>query len=629
MTKKVIAVILSVITAVLSLTIGAGAVGEAGDNLDITVVIGENANSLEKSAAGFLRDTVKESTGVQYRIITDSEEKSGFEIAVGNTNRSDCDVSSLDDGGYVIKSYDGGVAVIGAGNRGNIYGVCRLLKDFGGYRSFTAGDKLKNDGGELNIPENVNIEYSPYFEYTETDWRLRQFDSSVYSVSNGLNGGVYSTIPEELGGTVNYIGSFCHTLTGQFCSKDKYFDSHPEYFALRDGKRVSSQLCLTNDDVYKIVLGEVVELLKEKHDPESALQIISVTQADNQEYCRCEKCKKVDDENGSQAGTMIAFANRIAEQVALMGYDNVAIDTFAYQYTRKPPKNVKPLDNVIVRLCSIECCFSHTFEDSECEQNVNFMSDLSGWGKICERVYVWDYATNYPHTLCIFPDFGTLQRNMQILYENNVKGVYVEGNYYLQKCDTEFGDLRSYLISALLTDPYCDYDKAMREFCDSYYGSAGAQIVEFINMTSENAKKVHVGCYNSMNKSLAFSIKEVKKCDELWKTAKLNTADDETANEHVRRSEISWRMWKSSVRRGEFAFLGLFPERMRLYRDICDTGTEKFCEWDKFEMKIPLYLILGAPDNWSNTKKPTGVDYSSFMDMCIRIYDTIKSVFGK
>ena len=629
MFKKVISVILSVIIAASVLTIGVGAVSGDERVLNIRIVISKNANFLERAAAEFLRDTVRESTNIEYPIITDSEGKKGFEIAVGKTRRFDYDVSSFADGGYVIKSYDGGIAVVGAGNRGNIYGVCRLLKEFGGYRCFVAGDKLANGGDALNIPNDVDIEYTPYFEYTETDWRLSWCDSHIYSLSNGLSGGVYNRISEDLGGTVNYINSFAHTLTAGFCSKDKYFDSHPEYFALRDGKRIPTQLCLTNEYVYHIVLDEVLDLLKNRYDPEAALQIISLTQADNQDYCQCENCKRLDEENESHAGTMISFVNRIAEQVALMDYDNVAIDTFAYQYTRKPPKNVKPLDNVIVRLCSIECCFTHTFDDPDCERNTKFMSDLYGWGKICDRVYVWDYANNYKYTVCIFPDFGVLQRNMQILCENNVKGVYVEGNYYLGKCDAEFGDLRSYLIASLLSDPYCDYDKAMREFCDFYYGAAGKEIVEFINKTSENAKKGHVRCFNSVDKTLHFSRKEVKECDELWENAKRNTAHDEVANEHVRRSEISWRVWKSSVRKGEFEFFGLFPERMRLYRDICDFGIEKFCEWDDLEMKLPLHLILSSPNEWKSDVKATSRDYGNLIDVCIRTYDTIRALVGR
>ena len=74
----------------------------------------------------------------------------------------------------------------------------------------------------------------------------------------------------------------CHTLSTVFCAADKYYESHPEYFALHNGDRVPSQLCLTNDKVYDIVLEEVFDVLRsEKYDPNADLQIISLSQADN------------------------------------------------------------------------------------------------------------------------------------------------------------------------------------------------------------------------------------------------------------------------------------------------------------------------------------------------------------
>ncbi len=625
--KKLFLTFLSVLIAIVScMSITASVSAETPEN--IRIVISDEADNYAKAAAEYLKSTVKDSTGVDYQIVTDAVEPEGFEITVGNTERYSADVSKLDDGAYIIKSFDGGVAVIGAGTRGNIYGVCRLLKDYGGYRCFVAGESFTNDGSDLIIPEDVDIRYDPFFEYTETDWRLGSTSHEDYSIANGLNGGGYNRINSKYGGTVNYISGFCHTLATQFCSRNTYFESHPEYFAWRDGERVSYQLCLTNDDVYEIVLNEVFELLKNRHDPTAALQIISLTQDDNQGYCQCDNCKKIDEENGSQAGSLLTFINKIATAVAATGkYDNVAIDTFAYQYTRTPPKVVRPEPNVIVRLCSIECCFADTFDDPSCDRNTKFMSDLSEWGKICDRLYIWDYATNYAYTTAIFPDFGVLQKNMQVLYENNAKGVYVEGNYYLTDVDTEFADLRSYLIANLLADPYCDYDAKMREFCDYYYGAGGKQIYEFIQMTIDGTEDVHLSIYNGIKSSLSLSRSEIKKCDSLWDTAKRNTVNDEQAYENVIRSEISWRMWKSSARKGEFAGFGLFPERMRLYRDVLASGAKRFTEGKRIN-SLSLKLILSDPNDWNNQKENETKDYTELMDQCISLYDTFKSFFS-
>lgn len=593
-----------------------------------SVVIGKNANGLERTAAEFLCETVFNSTGVRFDIVTDNVKTGNFEIAVGETNRLSADVSAFGDGGYVIKSYNGGAAVIGCGNKGVINGVVRILKDYGSYRCFIAGESFKNNGEALVVPDSINITYKPFFEYTESDWRLGG-KNHIYAVTNGLNGGVYNRIPESFGGTVNYIGAFCHTFTGMFCSKDKYFAEHPEYFALRDGVRKDTQLCLTNENVFEIVRREVFELLGRSHDPKADLQILSLTQADNELYCECENCNRINNENGSQSGTIITFVNRIAAEVKAAGYDNVAIDTFAYQYSRKAPSKVKPLDNVIVRLCSIECCFAHTLDNADCELNREFMKDFADWGKICGRIYIWDYTTNYAHTLAFFPNFGVIQRNMQIFYENNAKGVYEEGAYYYSACDGEFGDLRCYLLTCLFTDPYCDLDAAMREFCEYHYGSGGGQIVEFVNFACENAAKLHFRIYAQTYDMLCFTDDETAYCDYLWEKAKLNSADAPEKLENIKRSEISWRMWKSSVKKGEYRGLSLVPERMRFYLDVIDLGITTYGEGDGDDiLRLAFHKILGSPNEWMRGRHTMQFDPKPMMREIVELYDLFKALFG-
>ncbi len=46
----------------------------------------------------------------------------------------------------------------------------------------------------------------------------------------------------------------------RFIPEEKFYKEHPEYFALRGDKRLPTQLCLTNDDVYSIVKDSVTSL---------------------------------------------------------------------------------------------------------------------------------------------------------------------------------------------------------------------------------------------------------------------------------------------------------------------------------------------------------------------------------
>ena len=133
------------------------------------------------------------------------------------------------------------------------------------------------------------------------------------------------------------------------------FESHPEYFPLIAGQRRRGyvQRCLSNPDVLRIATQQVQRWIQEH--PEA--NIISVSQNDTFNNCQCPQCKALDDSEGSPAGSLLRFVNAIADAVA-KEHPNVRIDTLAYQYTRKPPNTLRPHKNVIIRLCSIECCFA-------------------------------------------------------------------------------------------------------------------------------------------------------------------------------------------------------------------------------------------------------------------------------
>ncbi len=506
----------------------------SADEIGGYITLSDSENARLIAAGETLSEYMNQITGKQFPV---SESGEGIRLDLSYNEE-------IPDNGYVIETGENEVLISGSGTRGIIHGVYAFLEKYCGCDWFTSTLYSIPKNEELTIPAGEKTEYAPYFEYTDTDW-LSPRDVE-YSLANGLNGSPYRTIPSELGGTVTYISNFCHTLTTQFCKSDTYFGEHPEYFALHGGIRVPDQLCLTNETVYEIVRDEVMALLSEKHNPDESLQIISLTQHDNQKMCQCSDCKKIDNENGSHSGTMISFVNRIARDVKAAGYDNVAIDTFAYQYTRQAPSNVVPEKNVIVRLCTIECCFAHPLDDPECTENTALMADLSAWSRICDRIYVWDYATNYSNTLGIFPDFGVLQKNIQIFYENNVKGVYEEGNYYMAACDGEFGELRAYLLSKLMQNPYIDYSAYMDEFINAYYGESGKYIRQFIDMTIEKPvpENEHLMIYVPMTATLGFTNDDTAKADALWESAK-NEASSDVQLERIRRSEICWRIWKA------------------------------------------------------------------------------------
>lgn len=296
-----------ILTVMFMFTFSFPVLSTAADVKNGGYIVLSDENDAKLIAAGkTLAKYMNQITEKEFSISSDGE---GMKFCLGFSDK-------IDDNGYIIETKENEVSITGSGTRGVIHGVYAFLEKYCGCDWYTSSLYSIPKNTDLIIPAGEKTEYKPYFEYTDTDWISPR--DVEYSLANGLNGSPYRTIPDELGGTVEYISAFCHTLGSQFCSRDTYFQSNPEYFALHNGIRQNEQLCLTNEDVYNLVLDEVMTLLKERHDPKKSLQIISLTQGDSgpdAKMCQCSNCKSIDDKNGSYSGTMITFVNRIAKEV--------------------------------------------------------------------------------------------------------------------------------------------------------------------------------------------------------------------------------------------------------------------------------------------------------------------------
>jgi hypothetical protein len=133
----------------------------------------------------------------------------------------------------------------------------------------------------------------------------------------------------------------------------------------------------------------------------------------------------------------------------------------------------------MVRLCTIECCFSHPLES--CLENASFVEDIRGWSQICDRLYIWDYVTNFSHYLLPFPNLNVLKPNIRFFVQHNVKGIFEEGNYALGG-GGEFAELRAYMLAKLLWNPDYDGNVAKDEFLHTYYGKAAEPILSYIDL---------------------------------------------------------------------------------------------------------------------------------------------------
>ena len=164
-----------------------------------------------------------------------------------------------------------------------------------------------------------------------------------------------ATLGEKHGGKITYGGELVHSFY-DLLSPDDHFAAHPEYFAQFDGERVRehTQLCCTNEDVVRLVVARVHRLMTEQ--PQAT--VFSISQMDWDNYCCCPDCAALAEKEDTLFAPVLYLVNRVVAALAAE-FPAKVIDTIAYEWSRRPPKTMRPLPNVIVRLCSVECCFSH------------------------------------------------------------------------------------------------------------------------------------------------------------------------------------------------------------------------------------------------------------------------------
>jgi len=490
---------------------GAGAVDLAREGRTQHVIwLATDATLPEQNAAKELARTLKEITDADFALQEATKAvapERAILVGPSPAARAEFGEVPFDELGseeFVIKTRGNRLLLTGGRPRGTLYAVNHFLQEQCGVRWWTpwAGHIPKKPTLD---PGDLELRAKPAFEYREPFW-YPAFNPE-WAVRNLVNG-QSARIPAELGGCVKYKG-FVHTFYS-LVPPQKYFAEHPEWFSLLQGKRTfeRAQLCLTNPKLRDFTVERVKEWLRESPD----CGIVSVSQNDWHGACECAECRAVDEAEGSHAGTVLAFVNHIAEQIE-PEFPQIAVDTLAYQYTRKPPRTIQPRSNVIVRLCSIECNFREPLDHPS---NVSFAEDIRGWSKICQRLYVWDYTTDFAHYVQPHPNWQTLGANVRFFSEHHVRGLFEQGAY--QSHGSEMAELRAWVLARLLWDPKRDDRALIGEFLDGYYGPAARPIGQYLEGMREASRGHNLTCYSGTDAPfLAF--RSLAEAERLWQEA--------------------------------------------------------------------------------------------------------------
>ena len=453
---------------------------------DYKIVISAYASTSEQTAAKELQQYIEQMSGALLPITNDLN-TTGKRIIMGYNGRvkalTGAQMPEKDDESFTYKTVGSDLLIWGGSQRGTMYGVFTFLEREFGIHWLTPSCTVVPKYRGWKLPR-LNHSEKPFIGYRYSN----------YFVANNAKWSAHTRENMKWGPTINEYGNIeaywgAHTM-GEFVTTREFFGSHPEYFCLRDGKRYGGygQLCLSNPEVLEICKERLMQFMRRNPN----YRIYSLSQNDNFLFCQCDKCKAIEDQYGGHSGIIVWFVNQVADAVK-QEFPDKFVGTFAYQYSRQPPTNIKPRENVVIRLCSIECCFAHPL-DAGCPQNEKFMSDLKGWAELAPHLFIWDYIVDYAQYIAPWPNFQVLGPNIKVFGDNKTIGIFEEAQY--QSAGAEFDEMKAWTVNQLLWNPNQDVDSLVRIFVKGYYGKAAPYIKEYYDLCQRLVKPdIHYGIY--------------------------------------------------------------------------------------------------------------------------------------
>ena len=500
-------------------------IARRGEQANCAIVVATNADECVRYAAKELCDYTKRMTGVELPIVSvdaTPAPKRAVVLSAAGGERKD---------GFRLYAEGQRLFVTGGGSRGVLYGVYELLERFGGCGWFAPWCETVPEREVFEVPGDLDFSDAPAFDSRSASWRGAI--AGKFAARIRYNGRHMK--PEQGGPAVVYAKAADDGAIGRIVPPKEYFDKHPEWYCEINGRRQAKdgnwQICYSNPELVKFV----AEVVKERLRSVPGANATSIAQNDCGGWCRCAACAACAEEEGSQAGPNIKFANAVAEEVE-KEFPDAMIVTFAYQHTRHAPKHIKPRHNVMVVLCSFECSFSEPFEVSQHKNTARFCEDLRKWGAICRNLRIYDYCTNFRNYLFPFPDLFALAPNYRLFRDNGVRWLGSQGNS--SGYHGEFAELRCWLQAKLMWNPDQPVWPLIDRFLVGYYGEAAAPFekeyikklyaayrisTEDLSMLDPDESVVSIGIYTER---MPISEAQLAEMAALWRKAEESVKDD-------------------------------------------------------------------------------------------------------
>jgi hypothetical protein len=445
------------------------------------VVLSSNSSSVEQFAAKELVEYIKKITSADVKIVTKSDGKS-YPIFIGKSFIKVFglnDISDLGTDGFILKSTPEGVLIAGNEDLGTLYGVYTFIEKHLGVRWF-----MPDDIGEV-LPNSSTLKVGTFDELEKPSFKVRWIESGDWALKQKMNVAVKAD-SKRIG--VNWWRNTSFHTHILLIPPSVYFDKHPEWYALRNGKRVrpkdrtrsGKQLCTSNPELIKEMAKNVIKIF----DKDPSIDILHLSPCDGGGFCSCKKCKALDgnwreDEewHGRWSNRLATFHNKVAELVAEK-YPDKIIMTGAYAHYIRVPRisGYKPVPNLGIQVCHTYSCNNHPIAYPTCRRNREmFTKELMHWSKLTKHLFIYEYYNKGAWGILPYPQIHVIRQDIPSYLKIGAEGFYTQaaGDNW-PSCG-----LNHYIAAKLVWNAELDVDLLLADFYEKFYGNAAEPMGQY------------------------------------------------------------------------------------------------------------------------------------------------------
>lgn len=239
---------------------------------------------------------------------------------------------------------------------------------------------------------------------------------------------------------------------------DPYRSTHPEYFALIDGKRLlegAGQYCIANPAVQELLYKDLLRQI------DKGYSVVDIGQPDGFRPCQCTDCSRL--YNTVDWGEKLWLLHRdLAERVA-KARPGRQVMALSYMQTAEPPKAFRTFP------ANMRVMLSGTNEDDiTLWRSVEVPAGFSG--------FLYNWVPNLVTRYTPMRTPGFIEEQVRRLARNRIRAVYLDGPGALFGLEGPV----YYTMGRMYDDVEGNSaDALVKEFCEAAFGRAAPPMLEF------------------------------------------------------------------------------------------------------------------------------------------------------